>query len=191
MRLTVSLQGDLLRIRVYDHSPRLPIQPVATATPAAAHTSGLGIVAQHATAWGARIFDGGKIVWATVRARTTVSVAQRRPPVAEVPEPDPAMIHVGGLKLDPTGGQVWLDGQPLQLTTREFELLSYLMARAGTIVGRSELLAEIWRQPPDAGGRTLDVYLCWLRRKLGEHGRAPRYLHRVRGLGIRLSAPPE
>ena len=57
------------------------------------------------------------------------------------------------------------------------------------MVTKRELLAEVWRQPYGGADKTVDVHLSWLRRKLGETARRPRYLHTIRSVGVRLSAP--
>lgn len=54
------------------------------------------------------------------------------------------------------------------------------------MISRRELLAEVWRQSY-GDDQTIDVHLSWLRRKLGESASRPRYLHTVRGVGVRLS----
>ena len=52
-------------------------------------------------------------------------------------------------------------------------------------------MAEVWRAPYGAADKTVDVHLSWLRRKLGESAAEPRYLHTVRGVGVRLVDPGE
>jgi DNA-binding response OmpR family regulator len=99
-------------------------------------------------------------------------------------------LVVGGLSVDPRTRVATLDGQSLELSRKEFDLLLTLAQRAGEVVTKRELLAEVWQQPYGGGDRTVDVHLSWLRRKLGESAAAPRYLHSSRGVGIRL-APPE
>lgn len=97
-------------------------------------------------------------------------------------------LTVGGLEVDPEARTASLDGAPMQLSRLEFDLLAYLMQRAGKVVTRRQLLDGVW----GTEGRsleTVDVHVTWLRRKLGERAAAPRYLHTVRGVGIRLSAP--
>ena len=101
-----------------------------------------------------------------------------------------ALVRMGGLHLDLTARTVTVDGAPVELTPREFDLLRYLAERPGQVVGKRELLAEVWHLPYGAADKTVDVHLSWLRRKLGETAQAPRYLHTVRGVGVRL-APPE
>ncbi|MBT8225698.1 MAG: response regulator transcription factor [Dactylosporangium sp.] len=98
-------------------------------------------------------------------------------------------IDIGGLHIDPDRRAAELDGRQLRLTRREFDLLAYLAARAGRVVGRRELVTEIWQQPHAGTDQTLDVHVSWLRRKLGETAAAPRFLHTVRGVGIMLVAP--
>ena len=98
-------------------------------------------------------------------------------------------LRIAGLMLDAGTRTATLDDQPLELTPREFDLLHYLAERTGQVVSKRELLAEVWRQPYGGGDKTVDVHLSWLRRKLGETAHAPRYLHTVRGVGVRLAAP--
>jgi two-component system KDP operon response regulator KdpE len=102
---------------------------------------------------------------------------------------EPAVLTVGGLRIDPGARTATLDGAGLDLTPREFDLLHHLAARAGQVVTKRELLTEVWQVPYGGADKTVDVHLSWLRRKLGETAQAPRYLHTVRGVGIRLSGP--
>ncbi|MFI1972451.1 response regulator transcription factor [Streptomyces cinnamoneus] len=104
-------------------------------------------------------------------------------------EPVPErVLRVGGLCVDPLRRQADLDGTPLDLTRREFDLLAYLAGRPGIVVPRKELLAEVWRQSY-GDDQTIDVHLSWLRRKLGETAARPRYLHTLRGVGVKLEPP--
>ncbi|WP_086666315.1 response regulator transcription factor [Lentzea kentuckyensis] len=100
---------------------------------------------------------------------------------------DSKQLVIGGLEIDVNLRKATVDGQELSLTHKEFELLSYLAARQGEVVPRAELLANLW--PSNRDDQTLDVHLSWLRRKLGERAAQPRYLHTVRGVGVRLVAP--
>ncbi|MER7768177.1 response regulator transcription factor [Kitasatospora sp. NPDC096140] len=101
-------------------------------------------------------------------------------PVAQV-------LRVGGLAIDLQRREASLDDRLLDLTRREFDLLAFLAARPGVVVPRKEILAEVWQQTY-GGDQTIDVHLSWLRRKLGETASNPRYLHTVRGVGVRLEA---
>jgi DNA-binding response OmpR family regulator len=98
-------------------------------------------------------------------------------------------LEVGALRLDPQRRLATLAGRTLDLSRLEFDLLAHLMRRSPEVVSRRELLAEVWRQPHGGADKTIDVHLSWLRRKLGETADAPRYLHTVRGVGIKLEPP--
>jgi two-component system KDP operon response regulator KdpE len=98
-------------------------------------------------------------------------------------------LEVGGLRLDAGAHEVTLNGVPLDLSRREFDLLHYLTLHAGQVVTRRDLLTHVWRMPYGGADRTVDVHLSWLRRKLGETAQRPRYLHTVRGVGIKLRSP--
>jgi len=100
-------------------------------------------------------------------------------------------LVVGGLTIDPRTRQVSLDGLPIDLSRKEFDLLLVLAQHSGEVVTKRELLADVWRQTYGGGDRTVDVHLSWLRRKLGETAADPCYLHSVRGVGVRLAAPPD
>ena len=98
-------------------------------------------------------------------------------------------VVVGGLVVAPARREASLDGRPLELTRLEFDVLAHLARRSPEVVSRAELLAEVWRQPYGGADKTVDVHLSWLRRKLGETGTAPVYLHTVRGVGVKLVDP--
>jgi two-component system KDP operon response regulator KdpE len=98
-------------------------------------------------------------------------------------------LQVGGLDIDVDARTVSLDGVAVELTRLEFDLLVHLARNTGRVVGRDELLAEVWRQPYGGSDKTIDVHVSWLRRKLGETAAAPRYLHTARGVGVRLVDP--
>ena len=103
--------------------------------------------------------------------------------------PGDVTIRVGGLEIDTAARTASLDSAPLELTRLEYELLAHLARNVGRVVTRAELLAEVWRQPFGGSGKTIDVHVSWLRRKLGETAAAPRFLHTSRGVGVRLADP--
>jgi two-component system KDP operon response regulator KdpE len=100
-----------------------------------------------------------------------------------------SQLVVGGIVIDLGARVVTVDGAAVELTRKEYDLLVYLAQRAGDVVSRDELLAEVWRMPFGGSDKTLDVHVSWLRRKLGETAAAPRYLHTTRGVGLRLVDP--
>ena len=117
-------------------------------------------------------------------ARIRAVLRRAAGPGAEV-----APVTVGDLVVDVRAHRVTLAGTEVVLSPKEFELLAYLAERAGTVVAKRELLAEVWQLPYGGSDKTVDVHLSWLRRKLGETADAPRLLHTVRGVGVRLAGP--
>jgi two-component system, OmpR family, response regulator RegX3 len=113
----------------------------------------------------------------------------------ETPAPPPdeaaAALRVGELRLDPARRSATLDGDELDLTRKEFELLELLMREAGTVITRERLIDEVWDVNWFGSTKTLDVHVSGLRRKLGDDPSSPRYLHTVRGVGFRFSGPEE
>lgn len=101
----------------------------------------------------------------------------------------PGPLIVGGLVIDGAAREVRLDGDRLDLSPKEFDLLRFLGERSGEVVSKRELLAEVWRQPYGGSEKTVDVHISWLRRKLGESAADSRYLHTVFGVGVKLVAP--
>jgi DNA-binding response OmpR family regulator len=95
------------------------------------------------------------------------------------------VLSAGGLNVDLARREAYLDGTQLDLSRREFDLLAYLAARPGQVVTRRELRTEVWHQSY-GDDQTIDVHVSWLRRKLGETATRPRYLHTVRGVGVKL-----
>jgi DNA-binding response OmpR family regulator len=120
-----------------------------------------------------------------IEARIRAVLRRASQPDAGRAEP----LEVGGLRLDVVGHMATLNGAPLDLSRREFDLLHYLAQHAGQVVTRRDLLTHVWRMPYGGADKTVDVHISWLRRKLGETAQRPCYLHTVRGVGVRLSAP--
>jgi DNA-binding response OmpR family regulator len=120
-------------------------------------------------------------VLARVRA-----VLRRHGSGAEAP---PSEVHIADLVIDPQGREVHLAGELLVLTRKEFDLLLYLAQRPGQVVSKDNLLADVWNLPWGGGDRTVDVHVSWLRRKLGESAAEPRFLHSIRGVGVKLVDP--
>jgi two-component system, OmpR family, KDP operon response regulator KdpE len=118
-----------------------------------------------------------------LHARIRAVLRRGTAPVAET------ALEVGALTVDPRSREVTLDGEPVALTRKEFDLLLFLADRPGEVVSKQTLLAEVWHQPYGGSDKTVDVHLSWLRRKLGETASAPRYLVTVRGVGVKLAVP--
>jgi two-component system OmpR family response regulator len=93
-----------------------------------------------------------------------------------------------GMRLDDRDLTLTVDGTPVELTHREFRLLSHLLRRAGQTVARREILADIWFNARGPASNVLDVYIRRLRAKLG---RAGAHLKTVRGVGYRFEISEE
>jgi len=98
-------------------------------------------------------------------------------------------IVLGALRIDPSTREASLGNRDLGLSRKEFDLLYFLAVRAGRVVTKRQLLADVWDQPYGGSDKTVDVHLSWLRRKLGESATEPRYLRTVHGVGVRLVDP--
>jgi len=100
------------------------------------------------------------------------------------------VLTVGGLEIRLGPREAELDGHLLELTAKEFDVLAYLAARPTQVVSKEELHAAVWKAPTGTEGRTVDVHLSTIRKKLGEKpDDERRYLHTVIGAGVRLVDP--
>jgi DNA-binding response OmpR family regulator len=99
-------------------------------------------------------------------------------------------IVVGGLEILLGPRQASINEVSLDLTTKEFDVLVYLASRPGTVVSKEELHSAVWKTPGGSEGRTIDVHISTLRKKLGEKADdAKGYLHTSIGAGVKLESP--
>jgi DNA-binding response OmpR family regulator len=92
------------------------------------------------------------------------------------------------LRLDLGSYRAYKDDAELELTNKEFELLRMLMMKPGTLIRRDEVVRAIWNMSLDESGKTLDVHVSGLRKKLGDPARRPTYIETVRSVGFRLAS---
>jgi DNA-binding winged helix-turn-helix (wHTH) protein len=112
-----------------------------------------------------------------------------RPEAQRAPQPAPQNSRPSGVLIDLSRREVHLDGETLNLTFKEFELLNYLVENATRTVGREELLSGLWKNADEVPNeRTIDVHIRRLRSKLG---RLANTVRTVRGQGYRLYEHPE
>ncbi len=102
---------------------------------------------------------------------------------------DPAeadVVTAGALRIDRAAHRAFLDRAELELTPKEFELLSLLAAEAGRTVTRTRIMRDVWDEHWWGSTRTLDMHVSALRRKLGDNPANPPRIVTVRGVGFRL-----
>jgi len=102
--------------------------------------------------------------------------------------PAESVLQVADLKLDRVGRIVERAGRKIELTSKEFALLEYLMRNTGRGITRSMILEHVWNLTFDTTTNVVDVYINYLRRKIDD-GHAAKLIHTVRGVGYELSAP--
>ena len=100
-------------------------------------------------------------------------------------------VQIGDLEVDERSRCASLNGSPIALTLKEFDLLARLAREAGSVVRREDLMSDVWDENWFGSMKTLDVHISTLRRKMGDDPSQSRYLHTVRGIGFRLAAPDE
>ena len=96
------------------------------------------------------------------------------------------LLRAGPLEVDARSRRARLDGRELELTPKEFDLLAFLAAEPGAALSRQRILQEVWDTSWYGSGKTVDVQVAALRRKLGD----PAWIEAVRGVGFRLQPPP-
>jgi two-component system response regulator RegX3 len=111
--------------------------------------------------------------------------------VAAPESPDERPLEVGPVRLEPARREVTLEAERLELSRKEFDLLHLLMRNAGSVVTRERLIDEVWDTNWFGSTKTLDVHVSGIRRKLRDDPSRPRFIHTVRGVGFRFSAPDE
>jgi DNA-binding response OmpR family regulator len=98
----------------------------------------------------------------------------------------PETSVVQGVRVDADARRAWIGDTELELTTKEFDLLSVLVGDAGKVVTREQIMREVWDSKWWGSTKTLDMHISWLRRKLGDDAHNPRYITTVRGVGFRF-----
>jgi DNA-binding response OmpR family regulator len=113
--------------------------------------------------------------------------AMLRRPRTSTATPDHEGAHAfGGLTIDTQGRDVWLDGEPVQLTRTEFDVLAALAERPRMAFSRRQLIERVWGDTWVGDEHLVDVHVGHLRRKLGDYATQGRYVRTVRGVGYRM-----
>ena len=95
--------------------------------------------------------------------------------------PEPTMLRAGGCALDLRTRRLLVEGKSVELTAREFALAEVFFRHAGQVLSREQLLSNVWGYDYDPGSNVVDVYVGYLRKKIGEDRIAT-----VRGMGYQL-----
>ena len=111
-------------------------------------------------------------------ARAKAILRRRRPTAGET-------LNVGGLTLNDGTREVHLTGRPIELTTREFDLLKLLMQHPNQVLAREKILDQVWGYNFYGDENNVEVYIRYLRQKLGDEDR--RLIQTVRGVGYRIA----
>jgi DNA-binding response OmpR family regulator len=100
------------------------------------------------------------------------------------------LLTVGGLEIDTRSHRVRVDGQAVELTTKEYALVEYMARNAGQVVGREEIADHVWNQEFDPFTNLIEVYVNRLRRNFGKVS-SKKLIHTIRGAGYMLEERQE
>ena len=103
------------------------------------------------------------------------------------PDEMPRTYKFGSVTLDARQSTVFVDGERLSLSMKEYDLLHFFVRHAGETLARERLLSEVWNYEKGMPTRTVDVHVGWLRRKIKDDPRNPRWIRTVYGIGYRFS----
>lgn len=100
----------------------------------------------------------------------------------------PSLIRIGGIELNDSGKSVTVDGDPIALTPREYDILKFLMQNAGTVFSPKEIYRKVWSDTPVGAENTVAVHIRHLREKIEINPAEPRYLKVVWGKGYKMES---
>jgi DNA-binding response OmpR family regulator len=119
-------------------------------------------------------------------ARVRAMLRRPRSKATTSPDENSALMTFGPLGIDPLGRDVWLDGEPIELTRTEFDLLVTLASRPRMAFSRQQLIDAVWATTWVGDEHLVDVHIGHLRRKLRDDASKPRFVRTVRGIGYRM-----
>jgi DNA-binding response OmpR family regulator len=125
--------------------------------------------------------EGGADDYVTKPFKCEELLARIRARLREQPEPEQTVLEAGGVTLDMRARRASVEGRTIELSAREYTMLEVLMRHAGQVLSREQLLSHVWGYDHDPGSNVVDVYVGYLRKKLG-----PDVIETARGMGYRL-----
>jgi DNA-binding response OmpR family regulator len=125
--------------------------------------------------------EGGADDYVTKPFKFEELLARIRARLREQPEPEQTVLEAGGVTLDMRARRASVEGRTIELSAREYTMLEVLMRHAGQVLSREQLLSHVWGYDHDPGSNVVDVYVGYLRKKLG-----PDTIETARGMGYRL-----
>lgn len=114
-----------------------------------------------------------------------VKAVLRRVQGGKTPE-GPTQLASGPIRLDLESRKVWIRDQEVHLSRKEFDLLALFLQHPNRVFTRDQLLKTVWEDSAEWETRTIDTHIHWLRKKLEDNPRQPRYLQTVPGVGYRF-----
>jgi two-component system response regulator QseB len=127
--------------------------------------------------------DAGAADYVTKPFRLEELLARVRVQLRDGHASEATLLEASGVTLDVRTRKAMVDGELVDLTAREFTMLETFMRHPGQVLSREQLLAHVWGYDYDPGSNVVEVYIRYLRRKLGEDA-----IETVRGMGYRLRA---
>jgi DNA-binding response OmpR family regulator len=125
--------------------------------------------------------EGGADDYVTKPFKFEELLARIRARLREQPEPEQTVLEAGGVTLDMRARRASVQGKTIELSAREYTMLEVLMRHAGQVLSREQLLSHVWGYDHDPGSNVVDVYVGYLRKKLGSD-----VIETARGMGYRL-----
>ena len=165
------IDGTEVLLRLRRSAPDLPV---------------LVLTARDATAEKVRVLDAGAGDYLTKPFALDELLARVRVLARRQGQASASRLEAGGLTLDLRGRSAERDGRSIALSTREFNLLAYLMQHPGQVLSRAQILAAVWEVDFDPQSNVVDVYVRYLRRKIDAPGEAS-LIESVRGAGYRFA----
>ena len=101
---------------------------------------------------------------------------------------DSGIIDIGDIRLNKNAHEVYVDGKPIDLSYKEFELLSYFIDNQGIALSRERILNNVWNYDYFGDARTIDTHVKKLRNKMGEQGK---YIKTIWGMGYKFEVTKE